>query len=314
MKILKPIFLVILFSMSFTLSIYAADISSYEVKEFSNNTSVTGKLPEVKADSDILTKLINAEVKNIYTNRSNAAKNSNAKSVTFSYDVYEEKNVTSIVIESKVSKLKSITSVDTIVFDSNKIYTLPTYLNSTQLKLFNKSINEQIKQNPKDYKVSEVTLSEKTSFYIKNGVVYAAFDGETVASSTGITTFAYKSTSTDNYVLKRNKYVVQSSTQAKFVPIREVYTNLGYNVKYKDKQIIVTDDNGKKIATFEGSEDVTVIPQNKSSAFSMGILNSGYRTYIVDGVSYTTLATVQSTTNAIYEINSNGDIIFTIPK
>lgn len=302
-KFLRPFFLVTLFCLSFTVSAYASNISTNTINEFSNNTSVTGKLPVVTTDSASLTKSINSKIDSIYKTRSNSAKNSNAKSITFSYNVYKNNDVTSIVIESKVSKLKSVTNVDTIVYDNSKIYALDTYLSSTELQLFNKSINNTIKNNPQDYKVSQVTLDGDTSFYVKTGVVYAVFDGETVSSNVGTTSFAFENTKVDTYTLKKSKYYVQPSTKSKYVPIREVYKNLGYDVKYKNKKTVVTDSSGKTIASFGTMATVSSIP-NYTSQNNVA--------YIVDGVSYTKLSKVKSTTNCIYEIESDGDIVFTI--
>ncbi len=309
-KLLSKCLLVVVFCFTSLISVYASDISSYEVKEFSNNTVVSGTLPTVTTSNASLTKLINSEINNIYTKRSNSAKNSNAKSINFSYETYSSNGVESIVIKSKISKLKTVTYVDTIVFDKNKIYTLDTYLSSTDLKVFNKQINDSIKQSPQNYKVSEVTLNDKTAFYVKDGVTYVAFDGETINSSPDITSIAYKGGNLDTYTIKKDDYYVQSSTSTKYVPIRDVYTGLGYKVSYKNKQIFVTDENGKKITTFETDTAARPSTNNVTSASYY----APTKALIYDGVAYAPLTLVASTTNTVYDIKSNGDIVFTITK
>ncbi len=309
-RLLSKILLVVVFSFTSLISVYASDFSSYEVKEFSNNTVVSGTLPTVTTSNASLTKLINTEIKNIYTARSNSAKNSNAKSISFSYEVYDSNGVESIVIKSKVSKLKTVSYVNTIVFDKNKIYTLDTYLSSSDLKVFNKLINDTIKQSPQNYKVSEVNLSDKTAFYVKDGVTYAAFDGETITTSTDITSIAYKSTNLNTYTLKKSDYYVQSSTSTKYVPIRDVYTSLGYRVTYKNKQIFVSDTSGKRVATF----DTDSTPKPSVNGLSSATYYSPTKALIYNNVAYCPLSLVASTTNTVYDIKSNGDIEFTITK
>ncbi len=309
-KLLSKCILIVTFCFTSLISVYASDVSSYEVKEFTNNTVVQGNLPTVTTSNASLTKLINSEIKNIYTNRSNAAKNSNAKSITFSYEVYDSNGVESIVIKSKVAKLKTVASVNTIVYDKNKIYTLDTYLSSSDLKVFNKMINDSIKQAPQNYKVSEITLSDKTAFYVKDGITYVAFDGETINTSTDVTSIAYKGNNLNTYTLKKDEYYVQASTMTKYVPIRDVYSNLGYKVSYKNKQIFITDSNGKKIATYD--TDTTV----RTSVYSVtsATFYSPTKALIYNDVAYAPLSLVASTTNTVYDVKSNGDIVFTITK
>ncbi len=307
-KLLSKSLLVVIFCFTNLISVYASEISSYDVKEFSNNTVVTGTLPTVTTNNASLTKLVNAEIKNIYNTRSNSAKTSNSKSINFSYEVYSSNGVESVVIKSKVSRLKTVSYINTIVFDKNKIYTLDTYLSSSDLKVFNKTINDSIKQSPQNYKVSEVTLNDKTAFYIKDGVTYAAFDGETLTTSTDITTIAYKNSNLNTYTLKKDDYYVQSTTMAKYVPIRDVYVNLGYKVTYRNKQIFINDANGKRVVVFD--TDVAV----KSASYN--ITSATYYTttkaLIYNDVAYTPLSMVQNTTNTVYDIQSNGDIVFTL--
>ncbi len=288
--------LAFLLCFSFSTTVFGAtQVTSSTVKEYSNNTNINGSLPSVTTNSDSLAKAVNNEITNIYTKRSNTAKTSNAKSITFSYEVYESGNYTSIVIYSKVSKLKTVTSVDTIVFDNSKIYTLDNYLSSADLKVFNKSINDKIKQSPGNYKVSDVTLNDKTAFYIKNGTVFVCFDGESISTSTEVLTFSYTQTSYDKYTLNKDDYFIQSSSQLKYVPIRDVYTNLGYKVSYRNKLIYITDSNGKTITTFD-TDDSSSSVKNKA--------------LVSNGISYAPLSVIQNTTNVIYDIQSNGDIVF----
>ncbi len=309
MKFFKTTIILFLLCFSFSTTIYASQVSSSSVNEFSNNTVISGSLPTVTTSNASLTKVVNNEISNIYTKRANGSKNSNAKSVTFSYEVFESGNYTSIVIKSKVSKLKSVTTIDTIVYDDTKVYTLDTYLSSSDLKVFNKSINDKIKQSPENYKVSEVTLNDKTAFYIKNNTVFVGFDGETVASSNDVVTFSYIPASYDVYTLTKDSYYIQGSTQIKYVPIREVYNNLGYNVSYKNKSIYITDSNNKSIATFDTEEtDKSVI-----YTASFGV-SQRYKSLVYNGTAYTPLSVIQSSTGVVYDIQSNGDIVFPLIK
>ncbi len=307
-KLLSKCLLVVVFCFINLISVYASEISSYEVKEYSNNTVMTGNLPTVTTSNVSLTKLINSEIKNIYNTRSNSAKTTNAKSINFSYDVYSSNGVESVVIKSKVSKLKTVNYINTIVFDKSKMYTLDTYMSSSDLKVFNKVINDTIKQSPQNYKVSEVTLNDKTAFYVKDGVTYAAFDGETINTSTEITTFAYKDAKLDTYTLKKDDYYVQATTSNKYVPIRDVYTNLGYKVSYRNKQIFVTDTNGKQIVTFE----TDLIPKTSTYNVTSATTYATTKALIYGDMAYAPLTLVQSTTNTVYDIKPNGDIVFTL--
>lgn len=301
MKIFKTTLTLLVLCVSFHTNVYASTVKSTTINEFSNNTTVDGSLPNVTTDSASLTKLVNSEITNIYNTRSTNAKNSNAKKITFSYDTYESNNVTSIVIYSSVSKLKSVDYINTIVYDDSKIYTLDTYLSSSDLKVFNKNINDTIKKSPQNYKVSDVTLNDKTSFYVKNGVTYAAFDGESLSSSPDVKTFSFSKSNVDTYTLKKDKYYVQDSTQIKYVPIREVYNGLGYKVSYRNKFIYVYDVAGKKIATFDTDQQTT-------SSYSNANAPLNYKAFINDDVAYTPLSVVKSTTGIVYDIKSNGDI------
>ncbi len=307
-KLLSKSLLVVIFCFSNLISVYASDFSSYDVKEYSNNTYVSGALPSVTTSNASLTKLVNSEIKNIYTVRSNSAKNSNAKSISFSYEVFNSNGVESIVIKSKISKLKTVNYVNTIVFDKSKIYTLDTYLSSSDLKVFNKVINDSIKQAPQNYKVSDVTLNDKTAFYVKDGVTYAAFDGETISTSTDVTNIAYKSSKLETYTLKKDDYYVHPTTMVKYIPIRDVYTNLGYKVTYKNKQIFISEANGKGVVVFDTDFVVKPVLYNVTSASYYATTKA----LINNDVAYTTLSLVQNTTNTVYDIQPNGDIVFTL--
>ncbi len=310
MRFFKSSIILFLLCLSFSTTTYAtSQVSSTTVKEYSNNTDINGSLPSVTTSNETFTKTINNEITNIYTRRSNTAKTSNAKSVTFSYEIYESGNYTSIVIFSKVSKLRAITSIDTIVYDSSKIYTLDTYLSSADLKVFNKSINDKIKQSPGNYKVSEVTLNDKTAFFIKNGITYVGFDGDTISTSTDVVNFSFTQNNYSKYTLTKDSYYTQGTTQTKYVPIREVYYNLGYKVSYKNKIIYVTDNNNKLLATFD-TDDSDKSVSTSSTTNLVPNLNQRYKALVTNGVSYVQLSIVQSTTGALYDIQSNGDIIF----
>ncbi len=311
MKTFKSSLVLIFILFSFSKTIYASEITSTTVNEFTNNTAISGSLPTVTTSNASLTQAINDEVTNIYTTRANSAKNSNAKSITFSYDLYQSSDVTSIVITSRISKLKSVTYIDTIVYDNSQIYTLDNYLSSSSLKVFNKEINDLIKQSPENYKVSSVALNDKTPFYVTNSYVTVAFDGESISSATGITTFNYKNTVYDSYVLNKDNYYLQASTQVKYVPIRDVYSNLGYNVTYRNKKISVFDADDTLIATFdtEGTEKSVLYTSNTSFS-SRNTTN--YKALVYDSTAYAPLSVIQSTTGIVYDIHSNGDIVFPI--
>ncbi len=310
MRFFKSSIILFLLCLSFTTTIYAtSSVTSTTVKEYSNNTDISGSIPSVTNSNETLSKTINNEITNIYTKRSNTAKTSNAKTLTFSYEVFESGSYTSIVITSKISKLRAISYIDTIVYDGTKLYTLDTYLSSADLKVFNKSINDKIKQNPENYKVSEVILNDKSAFYIKGGVVYVGFDGDTISSSTDVSTFSFTQTNYSKYTLTKDSYYLQSTTQTKYIPIREVYTNLGYNVSYKNKTIYISDLNNKLLVTFDTDDTDKSVTTSTSTIYTPN-LSQKYKALVTDGVSYAPLSIVQSTTGTIYDIQSNGDIIF----
>lgn len=306
MKLFKSILILAIFCFNINTTVFANSIASNDINEFSNNTIIKGSLPVLTTDNASLTKQINTEIDNIYNTRSTYAKNSNAKSINFSYDIYKNDDVTSIVIYSNISKLKSITYVDTIVYDDDTILTLDNYLSSTDLKLFNKSINEKIKKSPENYTVSQISLNDKSNFYVKNDTVYAIFDGDSITSSSNISTFEYKSEKNDTYTLKKSNYYVQGNSQTKYVPIREVYSNLGYDVSYKNKAIYIYDSDEKEIVNFN-------VEQNVKPVLASSLYNSySYSAIVKNGTSYTTLSVVEATTNVVYDIQPNGDIIFTL--
>ncbi len=302
MKLLKYFLIVMLLNFSFCLNVYASEISDYKINEFSNNTVVSGNLPKVESANESLSKLINAEIKNVYTTKADNAKNSNAKTLDFSYEIYNNDKITSIVILSTISNLKSVNYIDTIVYDDDKIYTLDTYLSKTDLKVFNTNINDEIRKSQENYSVSSLTLNDKTDFYIKDNIVYAVFDANSISSSSDIITFAYRKTKLNTYILKEDSYFVQNVSQVKYVPIREVYDRLGYNVVYKDKLIDILDENEKVIVSF----NIDDLRRSKRE------IPPVYNAVIIDGVSYAPLSTVKSTTNTVYDIKSDGDIVFTV--
>lgn len=304
MKILKSILLITFMCLSIHTTIFANSIASTDINEFSNNTIIKGDLPNVSTENTSLTKQINSEIDSIYQMRSNAAKNSNAKSITFSYDIYKSDNITSIVIYSKISKLKNICYVDTIVYDDNNIITLDKYLSSTDLKLFNKDINDKIKKSPEKYTVSQITLNDKSNYYVDDGDVYAVFDGESITSGSDITKFKYINKNNNTYTLSASNYFVQGNSQTKYVPIREVYSNLGYDVVYRNKKIYIYDYDENEIANFS-------VEQSIRPVFNSTLYNS-YSAVIKNNVSYTTLSIVEATTDIVYDIQSNGDIVFTL--
>jgi hypothetical protein len=154
-------------------------------KQLLDNPQISGKYPIVTGLPEKMQEKVSAFLNKVF-DRGLAAVDGN-QIVFFSYEYAKSSNLNSLVIHTSISAGNtSSETVNTIVFDSSKIFSLKDLLGKNAVKIANAAINKKINSAPDGeyFKNKErfKGIGKNTQFYVNDeGKVVIVFDKYSIA-------------------------------------------------------------------------------------------------------------------------------------
>lgn len=290
-------------SKSYTVSNTSSSISTKSLNTTTNNTTVVGSLPVVSLSNTALITTINDKILSDYDRRVANARNTNAKKISFSYQIFSSNGLSSILVFSETTNLATLNSVDSYVFDSNKLYTTNDILGNNGTSIVATRINQDIRKTPSAYTVESVKLSSDNDFYVNKNTYYALFDANEISSiNNGVTEFPIEINSITNYTLTKDMYYTKKPYSTKFIPLRDVAEAFGYRVTWLNTKNCVQLTNSKdtiKIYTDKNLYTLNDTPIRVSTEPDF-----------IDGQTFVPISFFKDALNFSYYTLPNEDILF----
>lgn len=252
---------------------YADDIvSDYRQKFIENSviqnkfadTVISGNLPMVTGlSSTLLQKDLNEKIKEIYEHHLGKITESDI-SITFNYDIKIDNvkigginnEIVSFLIYSEASSgsvpFKRVSSINYSELTEKIInITSGPALGPNAVKLANKFIKNEIKQNPNRYNSNFTSITEDQSFALENENIIIYFDEYEIApGSEGIIEFQIPKKGISNYYMSKDQYYTKTLYNLKMIELNRVAKWFGYTLVWdglerkvyisRNKQLITT--------------------------------------------------------------------------
>lgn len=221
------------------------NITSVNVDGRENQTTVSGTKPLVTSNN-FGTTTINDKIDSIYKDETKSAANDRAKSISFNYEVYDNKEYISVVILSKVQNVTESTSVNVVNFSSasGKIIKIKDVLGGKPIDVVSNYVNKILKQDGK-YNTT-VTITEDATFYIENDVPTLVFDSYSLGSNQSkVVTIPLNLSNITSFQLSSKEYFIKDNFNIRMIPLRKTCEGLYYNVSWnpKNRTFTVSDSN-----------------------------------------------------------------------
>lgn len=278
------------------------DIESTTVEGRENQTNISGTKPQVTSN-DISTKQVNDKIDSIVKSATKNAASERAKSITFSYEVYQSGEYVSIVIYSKVLNAIEYSQADTVTFkvSDGKILTLSDVLGGKPITVVNTYVNNELKKEGKY--ANEVSITDGCNFYMSDGKPVIVFDSYALGQNQpDIVSMPVDLSKITSYQLSSNDYYIKDKFNTRMLPLRKVCEGLYYNVTWNNvtRTFVVTDSN----VVSTGKENSNVYTYNNRK------INLEYKPDNSNGVLYVPISYFTDILGLSYKIDNSGDITF----
>ncbi len=274
------------------------NITSSSVEGRENQTNVSGVKPVVTSN-DIGLIQVNNTINSIYDYNIKSVASARAKSINYSYTVYESKGYISIVIISKVQNATEYQLVDCVTFSTNdgKVVKITDVLGGKPIDVVTNYANKSTKYD------KEITLDSNASFYLDNGKLVLAFDAFTLdQSQSKVVTIQIDLTKIISFQLPSNEYYVKDKFNTRMIPLRKVSEGLYYDVAWINKTRTFT----VKDAT---TNSVGSVNNNQYTVNSRKV-RLEYKPDIFKGNIYVPISYFTDVLGLSYKIDGTGNITF----
>jgi len=257
---------------------------------------------------------INEKIEIIFRQKIASARESKARSVSFSYTVTESQDVTTILLYSVINTSTSKAEVNSLNFNPylRKWIGVNDMLGVNGVSLANNVIGEAIRKNPEVYYPSFTGIDQDETFLVEDEGVTFLFDAFKLApGSEGIVTFTLYFDQIVEITVSRDEYWKnEDSYDIRMIPLRRVLETLGFTVSWYEE------DNGVVIGksdlfTIEISPEnnlyIKTDDANKAVSRMLEVAPE-----LLGGITYVPISFFdQLLDNVTYYVNENEDIIFT---
>ncbi len=267
-----------------------------------NQTNVSGLKPEVTSN-DISVKGINDNIEAIYKENTKNAAQSRAKSVVYSYEVYESKGYLSLVITSKIQNATESQKVNVVNFSTSdgSLTRLSEILAGKPIEIVSNYINKSIKNDSKYDK--EVSITDASQFYLSDGNIWLVFDSYTLAQNqTKIVAIDVDLSEITSFKLLASDYYSKDKFNIRMIPLRKTSEGLYYDISWMNltKTFTVTDDDTSSNGSTNSN---TYIINNKKVRLE-------YKPELQNGILYVPISYFTDILGLSYKIDTNGDLTF----
>ncbi|MDR2649194.1 MAG: DUF3298 domain-containing protein, partial [Clostridiales bacterium] len=217
---------------------------------------IKGELP-VLVNTDNLSSQINLRIDKAYQQKVSAAKESKARSITFSYTFYPPSNgVASILLKTSTITAVSKDEADSFNYipEESRLVGVNDILGPNGLQIAGKVISRRIRADSEHYYTNFPGVLDSDAFYVTDdGQIFFLFDAFQIApGSEGITSFSLNIDGVINTKPVKEGvgyWIKKSSYSLKMVSLRAACGELNYEIHW---------DEASKVITVDRPGDITV--------------------------------------------------------
>lgn len=257
-KLFVLVFMTLVFLVQSTANVSAATYSSVNVNSVSvngreNQTTVTGSKPQVTSNN-FSTTLINDSIDGIYKSMTKKAASDRAKSINFSYNVYQNTGYISVVINGVITNATQTQSIDSVTFYdySGQIVNLSDVIGGRPINVIDTYVDKNLGTN--------VTLDSNTNFYMHNNVPTITFNSyELGQSQSQAVSVPIDLSQITSYQLSSMLYYTKSNFNMRMVPLRKTCEGLYYSVNWNGNNKSFTVRDGNTVAVGSVNSNIYTI-------------------------------------------------------
>jgi hypothetical protein len=277
---------------------------------------IKGELPVLTGEDDLSSR-INQRIEDTYRQKVAAAKESKARSVTFSYTCYPPSDgVASILLKTSITTAVSKDEVDSFNYipAESRLVGVNDILGPNGLQIAGKVISQRIRADSERYYTNFPGVQEDDAFYVTGGNIFFLFDAFQIApGSEGIISFDLEIDGVINTRPIRNGvgyWINESSYSLKMVSLRAVCADLGYTIHWNESSKVITVDRPGDV-TVSFKTDVNRYQRSRTDASDITrSLESA--PVALDGANYVPISFFDQILELVaYHVDENDSIIFT---
>lgn len=280
----------------------SVNITSVNIDGRENQTIVSGTKPKVNSNNYSVAS-INEDIENIYKDSIKSAAALRAKSIVFSYEVFENSQYISVLVTSKIQNVTETTKCMSVNFSNltGEVIELKDVLGGKPIDVVDKYVNKVLKEKNEYNK--EVKIDDNQTFYMKNDVPVLVFDSYALDDNqTKIVEITVDLSDITSFMLNSKNYYIKDSFNIRMIPLRKTCEGLYYDVSWNGKThtFTVTDDS----ITSTGSTSVNLYTAgSKKMALE-------YKPENNNGTLYVPISYFTDLLGLSYKIDSLGNITF----
>ena len=244
--------------------------TSYILSERQQGLEIQGEIPRLLEGFGPAYYHINNEIISAKNNLIDGTRRVRARSINFTYEVFNTKDVVSVVIMATTRAVTDRTSVASVNFDprTGSIVTLSGAIGMDITPIAEGIISEMIRRNPATYYAAFTAPPTGQAFYLTEKHLVLLFDEFQLSSAPDSTRMIQLERSNiKTFTINYNEYrISQDRYEIKMMPLRRILENMGY-----------TDDNIQWNAPYNEA----VIIRNGSPAIT---LRAGENNFQINGV------------------------------
>ena len=281
------------------------EITQREFKDVKKDMIITGVLPVFSSDDSAASDYINGLVADAYDSMLSRAGESKDK-LYFAYERFIYGDCVSILMRCGSPPGNGQFDPDIVQSVNFSASTLKSVdingvLGVNGVKLIDKALMDAIKQNVDEYVTNFSTIGDGRSFYVDNGVLYAAFDRyEITLGSAGVYYFPVTIDKIRELTVSADSYIIKAGYNVKMVRLKDIAQAFGYDATWseKDQTIGIYSADGQFLTGFTiGKNSYTKVKATAQYVLEAAPEIIGDRTYVPAsffdralGISYTSNA------------------------
>ncbi len=277
------------------------DIYEDEINEYNNNVEVNGVLPIINTNKDSINSRLNKAISKDYEEKLGDIKKTNSKKLEFDYEVFENDDIYSIVVEYKDVNLTTKSYVKTYnINKSGKFLDIYDVLGEYASQILTKLINDN---HLKDDYSEKIEVDETLNFYFDDETLNIVFDSGVLNDiHEGIYTIEIEAEDIKTKKIYNKEYYTDSPFNVKMVNIKGVIEDFDFDFeKVSESEFIISSDDIESRIYIEHTEDNYY--KNKK------VVNLEAKPMIKNDELYVPIAYLSNVLDLVYFVDEDDDII-----
>jgi len=209
----------------------------YEFRE--EGLDIKGVIPAVSERFGVASKALNERITEVIETKIASAKETKARSIHFSFELYVSRRAVSIIVLSTVTSASSKMEAVSINFNPSggaKV-TLSEAVGYDITPLAKKLLNEMMLRSPERFINPLEQLSKSQAFYLTRDRLILVFDEfQLTKSSEGLTRFEIFLGRVEFVEVSKADYYEWTEYMVKMIPLRQVCVDLGYEIFWQNAE------------------------------------------------------------------------------